>query len=729
MTDCYSGPYRATALWNEAVLLFRDNMVLKEHRHRFHKHKNSFSGNEAVTLLLNALCSNPMFNPSISREQCCRLLRQFLKANLITPVKSCSLSNSKTTFYDSNKYLYEFTDQLVNFIPLQPVSVSNIKEVKTERCKSISETDKYTGSKFDRCLIWKLAIIKRIVELIKPFDIYKVTDFKGVNPSWVEINADPEFHKLKWNTELPDWILSAIHDLIKYTSKDYCGSTYPNFETDAFQVITDYFRTLDVPLIDNLNYNVYAGVFHHLEYLNCIESVKSPQKNIQSSRNLRDVAEVEQKKANMYLTDKVLPPNHCYEAAFTSDDPTIRVVPQCSVDSIHLKKNEHGIHKGIKMAYSENCLEKLKDTHVLAPYSSQENSYKRNTFKTSFVPLKPIDNVINKYSDTKQGIVNEGFLIFTPDKGRQAENFTTFVNKSDDFLNKKKQLRQDLKYKENENQCNNFIYVNHGLSFSLEDINLLAQNNLDYNYALESLNNLMKITQHNQSMSDDDHSFHTALSESQLELSDVESSDGNSESYHSQEIEWDPNVIELGSQIFQLLLIFLPPSSRAKLKYLCLLLYKISRNLAVPDLTLDNMLLKLEGCIVKAVNVDAHDFSTVNNILTFIVINYKTIFAELPADLLSNIKNELQEKELKKVSSCNQSVKDMSNITKNEESRDSLTQLLDHILQNKNISEKEKRKHLKLFKNCYPGIYRSRFPNENKHNKTKHLFSIKNLRL
>nr|XP_014276822.1 DEP domain-containing protein 1B-like isoform X2 [Halyomorpha halys] len=661
MTDCYSGPYRATALWNEAVLLFRDNMVLKEHRHRFHKHKNSFSGNEAVTLLLNALCSNPMFNPSISREQCCRLLRQFLKANLITPVKSCSLSNSKTTFYDSNKYLYEFTDQLVNFIPLQPVSVSNIKEVKTERCKSISETDKYTGSKFDRCLIWKLAIIKRIVELIKPFDIYKVTDFKGVNPSWVEINADPEFHKLKWNTELPDWILSAIHDLIKYTSKDYCGSTYPNFETDAFQVITDYFRTLDVPLIDNLNYNVYAGVFHHLEYLNCIESVKSPQKNIQSSRNLRDVAEVEQKKANMYLTDKVLPPNHCYEAAFTSDDPTIRVVPQCSVDSIHLKKNEHGIHKGIKMAYSENCLEKLKDTHVLAPYSSQENSYKRNTFKTSFVPLKPIDNVINKYSDTKQGIVNEGFLIFTPDK--------------------------------------------------------------------ESLNNLMKITQHNQSMSDDDHSFHTALSESQLELSDVESSDGNSESYHSQEIEWDPNVIELGSQIFQLLLIFLPPSSRAKLKYLCLLLYKISRNLAVPDLTLDNMLLKLEGCIVKAVNVDAHDFSTVNNILTFIVINYKTIFAELPADLLSNIKNELQEKELKKVSSCNQSVKDMSNITKNEESRDSLTQLLDHILQNKNISEKEKRKHLKLFKNCYPGIYRSRFPNENKHNKTKHLFSIKNLRL
>lgn len=55
----------------------------------------------------------------------------------------------------------------------------------------------------------------RIIELIKPFDMYKVTDFKGVNPSWVEVNADPEFQKLKWNTELPDWILSAIHDLIK----------------------------------------------------------------------------------------------------------------------------------------------------------------------------------------------------------------------------------------------------------------------------------------------------------------------------------------------------------------------------------------------------------------------------------------------------------------------------------------------------------------------------------
>lgn len=59
------------------------------------------------------------------------------------------------------------------------------------------------------------------------------------------------------------------------------------------------------------------------------------------------------------------------------------------------------------------------------------------------------------------------------------------------------------------------------------------------------------------------------------------------------------------------------------------------------------MLLKLEGCIVKAVNFDTYDFSTVNNILTFIVLNYKTVFAELPADLLSNIKNELQEKELK----------------------------------------------------------------------------------
>lgn len=719
MTDCYSGPYRATALWNEAVLLFRDNMVLKEHRHRFHKHKNSFSGNEAVTLLLNALCSNPMFNPSISREQCCRLLRQFLKADLITPVKSCSLSHSKTTFYDSNKYLYEFTDQLVNFEPLQPVSVSNMKEVKNEMCKNISETDKCTSNKFERSFIWKLAIIKRIIELIKPFDMYKVTDFKHVNPSWVEINADPEFQKLKWNTELPDWILSAIHDLIKYTSKDYSGTTYPNFEIDAFQVITDYFKTLDLPLIDDFNYNLYATVFHHLEYLNCIESVKSPQKNIQST--FRD--EIEKKKANMYLPDKVLPPNHCYEAAFTSDDPTIRVVPQCSVDSIHLKKSEHGSDPRIKMAYSENCLPKLKDIHSYD--ISQEDSHKRNKLKSSLMPLKPIDNVINKYSGVKKGIVNEGFLIFTPDKGRQAENFTPFLNKSDEFLNKKKQLRQDIKRKENEYQCNNFIYVNHGLSFSLEDINLLAQNNLDYNYALESLNNLMKITQHNQSMSDDDHSFHTALSESQLELSDVESSYGNSQS-HSQEIEWDPNVIELGSHIFQLLLIFLPPSSRAKLKYLCLLLYKVSRNLSIPDLTLDNMLLKLEGCIV---NVDTFDFSTVNNILTFIAINYKTVFAELPADLLSNIKNELQEKELKKISSSNQTTKDSLNIKKNQESRDSLSQLLDHILQNKNISEKEKRKHLKLFKNCYPGIYRSKFPNEDKHTKTKNLFSIKNLRL
>lgn len=319
-------------------------------------------------------------------------------------------------------------------------------------------------------------------------------------------------------------ITNVIFFYISDTSKDYCGTTYPNFEMDAFQVITDYFKTLDVPLIDDINYNIYATVFHHLEYLNCIESVKSPEKNIQRNVNFRD--EMGKKQTNMYLPDKVLPPNHCYEAAFTSDDPTIRVVPQCSVDSIHLKKSVHGSRTGIKMAYSENCLPKLKDMHNLSPNISQEDSYKRNKLKTSLMPLQSIGNVINKYSSVKKGIVNEGFLILTPDKGRRAENFTPFLNKSDDFLNKKKQLRQDIKYKENEYQCNNFIYVNHGLSFSLEDINLLAQNNLDYNYALESLNNLMKITQHNQSMSDDDHSFHTALSESQLELSDVESSYG-----------------------------------------------------------------------------------------------------------------------------------------------------------------------------------------------------------
>lgn len=62
----------------------------------------------------------------------------------------------------------------------------------------------------------------RIKEFLNPLDASTLIPADKIETKWVVTNASPEWVKLKWNTELPHWILSAIHNLINCTFMNSC---------------------------------------------------------------------------------------------------------------------------------------------------------------------------------------------------------------------------------------------------------------------------------------------------------------------------------------------------------------------------------------------------------------------------------------------------------------------------------------------------------------------------
>lgn len=715
------GPYRATALWNEAVILFRDNMPLQEHRHRLHKHRNSFTGHEGVSFIHNALQSNPLFNPHVSREQACQLLKQFLKADLITPVRNCSINYDKSSFHDSHRHLYEFTEHLLQFQRLKPISIKSCLEKFTPDVETKDSVNKenFMSDKSSVENTWKSAVLKRIIELLQPFDASEIMNIQEINPKWIVTNASPEWSKIKWNTELPHWILSTMQHLLKYSSKDYCGRAYPHFHIDAFKVISDYFKTLEHPIILESFYRLYIEIFKYLKYLNNIETLKNAEVKMSVSQEdlIFSISSPQKKKTkhNIKLPNNDLPPNHCYEAAFISDDPTIRVVPQRSVDSVHLQKGNT-----LQLKKTDQSLNNNKKNEALP------ETNKKPFFNYRKIPLKTIDNCIqSKYmNEHKTGIVNEAFAIFSPMKPKGKENSFDFIKyKSDDCLNSSRIFCGV------DNSHSSFGYVNHGLSSSLEDMNLLANDRLDYDYALKSLEKLMKVSQYNQSSSDDEYSFHTALSYSEAGISDVECFQ-DSENQFTDEDDWNHQILYLGITVFQLLLMLLPPCNRAQLKNISVLMYELSRNCSLPGLSFQSMLMELNKSILRPANDEFYyDTTVVNKILLFIVDNHNEIFTELSSELLSAITNEVYEQQLQVLSFCKQITEKEFEAQRTDESNNALNQLLDHIINNNGISEKERKKHLKVFKELYPAIYRKRFPSEICASKTKVFFSLKNFRL
>ncbi|KAF6217159.1 hypothetical protein GE061_001513 [Apolygus lucorum] len=714
----------ATALWNEAVTSFRDGMQLSEHRHRFHKHKNSFTGSEAVKFLHKCLQTNGMFNPNVTREQTRELLNQFLNADLIRRAKDCSLSG-EGRFRNSSKHIYEFTEKLIAFKGHLPLSCINkrLRDLNSTICTNKDEHDESVKS-VNNDSEWKHQILNRIKEILNPLDVSALIPAELIEAKWVVTNASSDWVKLKWNTELPHWILSAIHNLINCAANPDVKNTYPDFETELFKIISDYFATIGTPLICPFLFDLIINVYIYFDSLHSLVD-KSSLKITASQENLLDCISSPRRKARGH-SSKIDMTNSCLEMAFTSDDPVMRVVPQRSYDIVHLKRN---LSFSTKSCYSLN---NYKDVEVpVASLRFKPEVKGRKPLQT----IKRFQNQLNDQDSTKsvyEGIDNAAFSFFSPGSGPKGSKKEVCAEKSFPHHRFKTspEFGRYMKSKSSDELDNIHVYVNHGLNSSLDD-SLNCDSTLDYKYAMESVKRLLRVSRSNKSLSSGDTtgSFYTASTSSNPDIFEANSYENvNIEELNSlcaaSRKEWSKPILKTCLSVFQLILMLIPPNNRAQLKLMMRILHLVPQT---SKLSYPQVVSQLKNVILKQQNTDDAMKRNDNLILSIIQLmasNYEEIFSELPPNVIRDIENEMSTVKSKENAFCEQISGQKFEEQKVASSRSALDELLGQILANKSLSQKERKKHLKMFKEYYPEIYYSHIES-----KTKPSKKVKNFRL
>lgn len=125
---------------------------------------------------------------------------------------------------------------------------------------------------------------------------------------------------------------------------------YQGYQKQVYKVVQDYLRHRNFPVIPYCLYELVMYTFNHLHYTDL--ELKSRLQERDSVENLvlsmsnADWSNHELV-SNENLSTTMLPPNSCFETAFTSDEPVTRIVPQSCVDTICLS-NRNSVRDAVQ---------------------------------------------------------------------------------------------------------------------------------------------------------------------------------------------------------------------------------------------------------------------------------------------------------------------------------------------------------------------------------------------
>lgn len=244
-------------------------------------------------------------------------------------------------------------------------------------------------------------------------------------------------------------------------------TTYAGFEKDVYTVVRDYLKHRNSPVVPYNLYDLFMDTFVqcHMKDL----AMKNGACERDSVENLVLSMSQEQEQNPLVhmsdLTSTVLPPNSCFETAFTSDEPITRIVPQSSVDTICLSSNTVAPSSSnfsqssskspantIQSCYSINKLT-ISPTYVPAERHSHKHKNRKNLSN-----LRRTQSIAHIDKNSKYQTLPLRTTVFEPIGLHQQQS-----------------------------------YVNYGLSHSLDDL-LYADDDvgLDFEQAMQSVNCLLK---------------------------------------------------------------------------------------------------------------------------------------------------------------------------------------------------------------------------------------------
>ncbi|XP_067111153.1 DEP domain-containing protein 4 isoform X1 [Osmerus mordax] len=108
----YSGPFRATQLWQNIILALQSQVEVRRRRKHLRVHPNCFTGSDAVDAVLSHLMQNVVFGSSeVSRLKAARLCQALMEARVFESVGTKLFRHEKeAAFEDSSSSLYRFLD-------------------------------------------------------------------------------------------------------------------------------------------------------------------------------------------------------------------------------------------------------------------------------------------------------------------------------------------------------------------------------------------------------------------------------------------------------------------------------------------------------------------------------------------------------------------------------------------------------------------------------------------
>ncbi|XP_049911684.1 DEP domain-containing protein 1A isoform X2 [Epinephelus moara] len=203
-------------------------------------------------------------------------------------------------------------------------------------------------------------------------------------------------------------------------------------------------------------------------------------------------------------------------------------------------------------------------------------------------------------------------------------------------------------------------------------------------------------------------------------------------------------------EALQLCTLLLPPSSRRKLQLLMRMMSRISQNVDMPRLhpaigTRTLMVHTFSGCVLGSAEECDLDELLATRLVSFLMDHQQSILS-VPEYLLSAIEDHIQYLRSVQVpidavphvdgdnpvcapmpiyAFCRQISGAEFEQQKLASSQKAMEELLEMLLTNQNMSEKERRKKLKQFQKQYPDIYSRRFPSSDSDNKANNKPKIK----
>lgn len=240
-------------------------------------------------------------------------------------------------------------------------------------------------------------------------------------------------------------------------------TTYCGFERDVYSTVKDYLRQRNSPMIPYFLYELIMYTFNHLHYIDLERKNRLLESDSVDNLMLSMSNEgIENHRVQLNdLTKTLLPPNSCYETAFTSDEPVTRIVPQSSVDTVCLK------------------LTNIPESNVKCGSNSSDNRNKIPTF-TSIKTKVNCNITINKKRTSH--------LRRTHSVAHLDSNFKRGTLPLCFSAGTTKDHSGDL--------CKQ-SYTNYGLSQSMDELLPIDANDtggLDFEEAMQSVNCLMKAT-------------------------------------------------------------------------------------------------------------------------------------------------------------------------------------------------------------------------------------------